>query len=134
MTAKFRKPHQQFVINEGAKQKLLDLDTAPFRELLALLYSAMPSLDELKYWAARNPDKWARSLQSISQAAGMHYQAPTPQQGSLTVNFHLMPDSQIHAMMADTAKQLKAAGLTLPFLEAERVETVIEQKEAVNVQ
>lgn len=132
MTAKFRKPHQQFVINEGARQKLVDLDTAPIRELLALFFSAQPDMDAVKHWAARNPDKWARSFQSLAQAAGLHYQPPTPPQNNVTVNLHLMSDSQVHALLAEQQQQLKSLGIQLPFLEAERVETVIDQKEAVN--
>ncbi len=133
MTAKFRKPHAQFVINEGAKQKLMDLDTAPIRDLLALFFSAQPDMDAVKHWAARNPDKWAKSFQSLAQAAGLHYQPPTPPQGNVTVNLHLMSDSQVMALMAQQQQELAKMGLSLPHLQAERIETVI-QPEKVNAQ
>lgn len=138
MTAKFRKPHQQFVINEDGRQKLLDLDTTPIRELLAIMLSAMPSLDELKYWAARHPDRWAQSFMNISRCAGIITKEPTPPQGNITVvNLHMKSDSEVHAMMAETAKQLKALGVRLPELEhveAERLPVTIDQKEAVNAE
>lgn len=132
MTAKFRKPHTQFVIDEGARQKLLDLDTTPVRELLAILFSAMPSLDELKFWAARHPDRWAQSFMNISRCAGLITKEPTPPQGGVTVNLHLMSDSQVLALMAQQQEQLAKLGLQLPHLQAERIETIIEQQEVVN--
>lgn len=132
MTAKFRKPHTQFVINEDTKQKLIDLDTAPFRDLLAIMLSAMPTLDEFKYWAARHPDRWSQSIMNISRCAGLITKEPTPPQGGVTVNLHLMSDSQVHALMYQSAEELVKLGIKLPVMEAERVVAQIEQRQPIN--
>lgn len=127
MTAKFRKPHTQFVINQDTQQKLIDLDTAPFRDLLAIMLSAMPTGEVLAYWAARHPDRWAQSVMNISRCAGLITKEPTPPQGGVTVNLHLMSDSQVHALIHQQAEQLLQLGIKLPVIEAERVVAHIEQ-------
>jgi hypothetical protein len=120
MTARFSKPHAKFEVNTDVTQKLVDLETAPFRELLGLLFSAMPDLQTLKHWSARNPDKLATMIRNIGAAAGMHHVTPVAPVGALTVNLNLMSDSQIQGLIQTKLSELQQAGvvLQLPELQA----------------
>lgn len=135
MTARFAKPHAKFEINTDVTQRLVDLETAPFRELLGLLYSAMPDLQTLKHWGARNPDKLATMIRNIGATAGMHYVPPVAPVGSLTVNYNLMSDSQIQGLIQEQMQKLSAAGvvLHLPQIQPEHLPPMV-IPEAVNVE
>lgn len=136
MTARFSKPHAKFEVNTDVTQKLVDLETAPFRELLGLLFSAFPTGEILSHWAARNPEKLALMIRNISAAAGMHHVQPSPPPGALTLNFNLMSDSQIQAMIQQNMQALQQAGVTLqqlPHIEGERLPFPVIQ-EAVNAE
>jgi hypothetical protein len=134
MTAKFSKPHAKFEINTDVTQKLVDLETAPFRELLGLLFSAMPDLQTLKHWSARNPDKLATMIRNIGAAAGMHYVQPVAPGNNVTLNLHLRSDSEIMSMIGESMRALQQAGVTLqlPEIQAERLPFELIQEEAVN--
>jgi hypothetical protein len=135
MTAKFSKPHAKFEINTDVTQKLVDLQTAPFRELLGLLFSAMPDLQTLKHWSARNPDKLATMIRNIGAAAGMHYVQPVAPGNNVTLNLHLRSDSEIMSMIGESMRALQQAGVVLqqlPEIPAERLPFELIQEEAVN--
>ncbi len=136
MTARFSKPHAKFEVNTDVTQKLVDLETAPFRELLGLLFSAMPDLQTLKHWGARNPDKLATMIRNIGAAAGMHHVQPVAPVGALTLNLNLMSDSQIQALIQQNLQALQQAGVTLqqlPHIEGDRLPFPVIQ-EAVNAE
>lgn len=123
MTARFSKPHPKFEINTDVQKRLVDLETAPYRELLGLLFSAMPDLQTLKHWGARNPDKLALMIRNIGAAGGGHYIPPAAPAGNVTYNFNLMSDSQIQALLGQKLQELQQAGVVLqiPEIPAERM-------------
>jgi hypothetical protein len=129
MTARFSKPHAKFEVNTDVTQKLVDLETAPFRELLGLLFSAFPDGDTLKHFGARYPDKLALMIRNIGAAAGMHQVAPVAPVGALTVNLNLMSDSQIQALIMTKMGELQQAGVTLqlPEIPGERMPFEIQE-------
>ena len=135
MTAKFSKPHPKFEINTDVQKRLVDLEPAPYRELLGILFSAMPDLQTIKHWGARNPDKLVLMIRNLSAAGGQHYIQPQAPAGNVTYNFNLMSDSQIQALLGQKMQELKDAGvvLQLPELQAERLPVEITQ-EAVNAE
>jgi hypothetical protein len=124
--AKWSEPKAKFLVHEGTRQQLLELDTAPFRELLALMLSAFPDMDALKHWAARHPDRMAQSIMNIARCAGIFgKEAPAPI--NIVQNFHGMSDSQFNALLMQQYQELSARGL-LPSLPAERLDTILEQQ------
>jgi len=136
MTARFSKPHAKFEINTEVTKRLVDLETAPYRELIGLFFSAMPDLQTLKHWAARNPDKLATMIRNLAAAGGGHYVQPQAPAGSTIMNFNLMSDSQIKGLLSQKLKELQDAGVVLqqlPEIPAERMPFEIIQ-EVVNVE
>jgi hypothetical protein len=122
MTNRFRAPKPKGEIKPIVQQQILELDTAPLRDLLAMYLSAAPDLDTLKHWAASAPDKYAQSIMNICRCAGLiGKEAPTV---NVTMNFNAMSDSAIREEAARMQRELIAKGL-LPHLEAHTIEDAV---------
>jgi hypothetical protein len=83
----------------------------PFKEALARLLEAMPSVEEIKAFAAKTPDRWAQAVAIVSRPAGVTEKHElTFNNPTLALAYALleMSDSEVEARRVQHAQPPKA--------------------------
>ena len=82
MSVTERKRLVRFASREMLRTAIVGKDTGPFEEALERVLEAFPSLERLRIFADKHPDRYGNLLQVISRLAGFHERKET-------VNTHL---------------------------------------------
>lgn len=89
------------------------LSRAPFVECLNDLLSAQPTLESLKAFADRSPDRWSQAVAIMARLAGYHDKLEIT--GNLTVDVRRMSDSQLVAALCEIEGKAESVVTSQPL-------------------
>lgn len=86
-------PKRPLLTPEEIEVQLDSLSRQPFRQVLADVLASAPSMDDIRGFASRNPDRWGQLLAIVAKLGGYHDKLEV--EGNMRLKVEDMSDAEL---------------------------------------